>query len=102
MKRRLVGDHEEEEHKQGCHTPRRSSGPVKRIPLRERYKKRNTAGGQAVDKYQQEQGEKHAEELNLIEEILEHGLIVNVPCEAHDEEEYENEEAEVDGERELV
>lgn len=101
MKRRLVGDHEEEEDKQGCHTPGRPSGPVKRIPLRQWNQKRNTASGQAVDKYQQEQGEKHAEELKLSNKILEHGLVVYVPCEAHNEEEYENEEEEVDGEREV-
>lgn len=55
-----------------------------------------------MDEEEEDEGADHEEELELGGEVLEHGLVVDVPGEAEHGEEDEAEEAEVDGEAQVV
>ncbi|OMO73115.1 hypothetical protein CCACVL1_17459 [Corchorus capsularis] len=78
MERRLIRDHIKKKDKKKRHPPRRPSGPVKRLLLRQRNHERNIPG-EAVNQKQQNHRRKHEEELDLVHEIFKHGLIVYVP-----------------------
>lgn len=94
-------DHEEKKYEQNSNPHRRPSGAVERLFLREGDGERDplpVVAGQPVDGEQQKDRKKDEANLELVHQILQHGLIVDVPCEEQEEEEDCEEEEEVDGE----
>ena len=80
LKRGLVRDHEKEEDKQEPYAPRRASGAVERVPLRQRGEERDQAvAREAVDDEEEDDRDDHEVELHLGRYVLYHGLIVDVP-----------------------
>lgn len=97
----MVRNHEEQEHEQHPHSPRRAPRPVDGVLLRKRQEEpaRLLQSRQKVDGEEQQQRGHHEDELQVVEEALEDGLVVGVPGHAHEREEDREEETEVEGDR---
>lgn len=92
----LVRDHEHEKHQNKRDAPRRPTGPVEGLPLRQGDQERDPTpvdAAQPVDDQEQHKRRHHEEELDLFDQSLERRLVAHVPGEANEQEECEEEEA---------
>jgi len=99
MKITLIWYHEQEENKNHPHSPRRSPSAMKGLPfLRERGENVEGDGApvparQEVHHKEEEERGEDEEEPELVDQVLYHRLVAQVPWEAHEEEEGGEEEA---------
>ncbi|GAB2276952.1 hypothetical protein Dimus_011660 [Dionaea muscipula] len=93
----LVGDHDEEEDEQGGDAPGGSTGPVDVVlGVGQGDGEGRVIGGEPVEGEQEDDraGEDEKPELEI--QVVEHGLVVDVPGEAQEEEEDHEEEAQLE------
>ena len=75
----MIGDHEEEKHEEEADPPWGPTGAVERFSLCRPHKEQGPPCGDNVEGEEEEERRHHEDELDLVEEAHDRGLVGGVP-----------------------